>query len=288
MAEYFKCQCNIIFGRPLQVALQSYVSYRACITLYQHCSRFTAGGPGIFKTVYIKLKMSTVSSNTLVNKLFGKAILKNFFDALSYSQEGEDKILDRFFEHRNKGFFVDVGAHDPIRFSNTYKFYLKGWRGINIDAMPGSMHAFNEHRPSDTNIEAAISDKEEVLTYYAFNEPALNGFSKALSDTRDGQKGYKIIFTKEIRTQRLSALLEQHVPRGTVIDFMSVDVEGLDLNVLQSNDWINYRPQVLLVEITGFDPANMAGNETAAYLDKIGYKFLAKTINTVLFADSQR
>jgi hypothetical protein len=60
----------------------------------------------------------------------------------SYSQEGEDMVLYRTFETVKEGFYVDVGAHHPDRFSNTYKFYKQGWRGINIDAMPGGMDPF--------------------------------------------------------------------------------------------------------------------------------------------------
>jgi hypothetical protein len=71
----------------------------------------------------------------------------------SWSQEGEDLILARIFGDKPDGFYVDVGAHHPKRFSNTYYFYRRGWRGINIDAMPGSMLAFNRLRPSDINIE---------------------------------------------------------------------------------------------------------------------------------------
>src|SRR4051794_14772116 len=71
------------------------------------------------------------------------------FPKASYSQEGEDMILRRFFEEHGKGFYVDVGAHHPKRFSNTYSFYKQGWSGINIDAMPGSMARFRRVRPRD-------------------------------------------------------------------------------------------------------------------------------------------
>ncbi len=72
---------------------------------------------------------------------------------LSYSQEGEDLILQRFFETKENGFYIDVGAHNPTRFSNTFIFYLKGWRGINIEPTPGSKTAFDSVRPKDLNIE---------------------------------------------------------------------------------------------------------------------------------------
>ena len=87
-----------------------------------------------------------------------------FFDGYakkSYSQEGEDLILQRFFEKQAVGFYVDVGAHHPRRYSNTYLFYKKGWSGINIDAMPNSMKRFDKYRPRDINIEKPISEKNK-------------------------------------------------------------------------------------------------------------------------------
>ena len=76
----------------------------------------------------------------------------------AYSQEGEDLILHRVFENQNTGFYVDVGAHHPVRFSNTYFFYLRGWSGINIDAAPGSIRKFAWKRRRDLNLEAALTD----------------------------------------------------------------------------------------------------------------------------------
>ena len=64
----------------------------------------------------------------------------------SYSQEGEDLVLRKIFKKQDKGFYVDVGAHHPKRFSNTFLLYKKGWNGINIDATPGSMKLFNKFR----------------------------------------------------------------------------------------------------------------------------------------------
>jgi hypothetical protein len=110
----------------------------------------------------------------------------------SYSQEGEDAILYRLFENLQNGFFVDIGAHHPFRFSNTYKFYKLGWRGINIDAMPGSMEAFKAARPNDINLEIPVSDKEEDLPFFTFNDHALNTFSEELAKERDGKDIYKI------------------------------------------------------------------------------------------------
>ncbi len=83
----------------------------------------------------------------------------------SYSQEGEDMVLRRLFEQKTVGYYVDVGAHHPKRFSNTYYFYKRGWRGINIDAMPGSMKLFNKMRPRDINVEIPVSSGEGEILY---------------------------------------------------------------------------------------------------------------------------
>lgn len=205
------------------------------------------------------------------------------FGTLCYSQEGEDMVLNRIFENKKNGFYVDVGAHHPKRFSNTYFFYKMGWRGINIDAMSGSMNPFKASRPLDINIEIPVSDKDEILTYYIFNEPALNGFSKELSDSRNGLRAYKIIDTKEMQTKKLSDILDDFLPEGQTIDFLSIDVEGLDFQVLRSNDWDKYKPNVVLVEVLGSTLNQIIASETAKFMESQGYVIFAKTFNTVFF-----
>jgi FkbM family methyltransferase len=225
------------------------------------------------------------------NRLLGpiRRIRKKLFDGYgyslkSYSQEGEDMILDRIFADKPHGFYVDVGAHHPKRFSNTYYFYKQGWRGINIDATPGSMRAFNKYRPADTNIEAPVSRKKQTLTFYMFDDPALNGFSQQLSEQRstNGQ-AYKIIQTIDLETVTLSEILAKHLPKGQLIDFMSIDVEGLDYDVLLSNDWNRFRPKIILVEILNRSLEDLFNHEITKLLNSEGYVITSKTMNTVFF-----
>ena len=216
-------------------------------------------------------------------------IKNHYFDGYSlksYSQEGEDMILKRLFEKQEKGFYVDVGAHHPKRFSNTYYFYKKGWNGINIDAMPNSMKLFNKIRPRDINIEKPISDEKQILTYYAFNEPALNGFSKELSDSRvKEENNYHIIFEKDIETSTLEEVLDINLPRNQEIDFLSIDVEGLDFMVLKSNNFEKYKPKVILIEILGSSLSDIDNNEISILLKKFNYLIYAKAVNTVIFIE---
>ncbi len=212
--------------------------------------------------------------DTQVEKNFGRT---------SFSQEGEDMILSRIFEDRETGFYVDIGAHHPQRFSNTMLFYQKGWRGINIDALPGSMEAFQKERPEDINLEIAISDKVEELRFYIFNDTALSTFSRTLAEEYKYKDEYSVAGEILLKTRRLEDIFIKHLPPGQRIDFMSVDVEGLEMNVLKSNNWKVFKPQVVLTEVLEFDFNNFPDTELYYFMKNNGYSFFAKTRNTVIF-----
>ena len=203
----------------------------------------------------------------------------------SWSQEGEDIVLMRIFKNKPNGFYVDVGAHHPKRFSNTYSFYRMGWAGINIDAMPGSMRIFQRLRPRDINIEMGVAKAPGSLDYYVFNEPALNGFSVDLSRERDeSDNNYYVKDVVKIDVCTLEQILDKHLACNE-IDFMSVDVEGLDLDVLQSNNWTKYRPSYVLAEILRSSLHELDQDTVVKFMREQGYVVFAKQVNTVIFKD---
>ena len=202
---------------------------------------------------------------------------------LCYGQEGEDLILNRLLEGQSLGFYVDVGAHHPVRFSNTYLFYQRGWHGINIDAMPGSMKGFNKVRPRDINIECGVAGIAGKLLYYRFNEPALNTFD-AVEAAHKNKLPYQIIDTVEVAVERLDALLARHLIPGQQIDFLSVDVEGKDEEVLRSNDWGRYRPRYILAETLRTDMLSLGKCPLVQFLRGVGYTPVSKAYNTSFFA----
>lgn len=209
------------------------------------------------------------------------------YSVQSFSQEGEDRILLRYLAGREGGFYIDVGAHHPHRYSNTYLFYRMGWSGVNIDARPGSMNAFKKFRPRDINIECGISNEEAVLDYYVFNEQALNGFDIKLSIEREEKyEQFYITDSLQVPVRPLSSVLKEYVPSYQKIDFLSIDVEGLDYEVLLSNDWAAFRPEFVLVEILKTDIVSFQASKTAKFMSKLGYVLVAKTYNTYFFRDS--
>ncbi|HEY0077443.1 MAG TPA: FkbM family methyltransferase [Pyrinomonadaceae bacterium] len=177
-----------------------------------------------------------------------KALLGHEIPGFSFSTGGEDAVLNFLFAFKNEGFYVDVGAFHPTVASNTYLFYLKGWRGINIDARPGSMSAFRSLRPEDINLEAAISDKSEELTYYVMKDShsSINTFS----EEHVRRLNLRETISKEIKMRpvALREVFKQHLAPGQEIDFLTIDVEGLELDVLSSNDWRRFRPKVIMLE----------------------------------------
>ncbi len=200
-----------------------------------------------------------------------------------YAQDGEDLILDRYLEGQASGFYVDVGAHHPMRLSNTYLFYQRGWRGINIDAMPGSMKAFARFRPRDINVECGVACSAGILAYHRFNEPALNTFDATEAQLKN-HPPYRLLDTIDVAVERLDVLLSRYLPAGQQIDFLSVDVEGKDEEVLRSNDWQRYRPRFILAETLRTEMLNIGVCPVVQFLNSVGYTPVSKAYNTSFFA----
>ncbi|MEM9474850.1 MAG: FkbM family methyltransferase [Pseudomonadota bacterium] len=194
-------------------------------------------------------------------------------------------ILARLFEGQKSGYFVDIGAHHPKRLSNTYHFYRKGWTGINVDAAPGSMDLFKKIRPRDVNIECGVGANSGTLTFYLYSEPALNSFSPdtVIEDSPSDDR-IRPIEKTNVEVQPLHALLETHAGNRK-IDFLSVDVEGYDFQVLKSNNWNEHRPKYVLVEIYGKSFAETLESEAGQFLLSVGYEICAKTVNTAFFRE---
>ena len=210
--------------------------------------------------------------------------MRYFKPNLSYSQEGEDMVLKRLFEGQESGFYVDVGAHHPYRFSNTALLYEGGWRGINIDPNPGTAALFDRYRPHDVNLELGINNSSEPLDFYIFKEPALNTFDKKTALEHISSGLWELLHKKSVQQKTLSEVLDQHLPEGIKIDFLTIDVEGIGYEVLTSNDWNKYLPDVVLIEVWGdLTLMSLLSMPESELLSSYGYELIAKTVNTAFF-----
>ena len=207
----------------------------------------------------------------------------------SFSQQGEDTVLLSYFQHRPAGFYVDVGAHHPWRFSNTFAFYRRGWRGLNVDATPGSMDAFRRHRPRDVNVEAAVGSRPDAVTFFEFAEPAFNALALTADQVASVGQRSPLVRTSQVVAVPLGRLLAEHLPPGQAIDFLTIDVEGLEIDILSTNDWDRHRPTVIVAEDLGaFDVPTVLSRPLSRYLGEVGYRLCGKSHHTLFFVEASR
>lgn len=209
-------------------------------------------------------------SQSLKNLYWSNIKRKNF------SQGGEEIFLKTYFKDKLNGFYIDVGCHDPYRYSNTAFLYKLGWTGINIDANEKSIERFKKYRDRDKNIRALVFDEKNSLKYYYFNDHALNG---VLENDRVGELlelEYKIIKIENLQTITLDKILENNRPPG-IIDLLNIDVEGKELNVLNSIDLNKYFVKIIMVE------QNNNLNQIENYLLKFNYRLKTKVDRNLVF-----
>lgn len=191
----------------------------------------------------------------------------------SYAQHGEDFAIGQFFNNKSDGFYVDVGAHHPKRYSNTYLLHKSGWQGINFDANPQTIELFKRDRPGDKNLLAGIGKENMEMTYWMFSDPAVNTFSETEAKKWLDKSWIKLIDKKRIRIKTLADVLKNNLPSNQTIDLLNVDVEGLDLSVLESNDWEKFRPKLIVVET---ETSKETSRDIYKFMEANGYGFYTR------------
>lgn len=165
---------------------------------------------------------------------------------ISYAQNMEDVMLARAFAGLNNGFYVDIGAYDPEVDSVTRYFYDNGWRGINVEPVAAQCQRFVVQRPRDVNLQVALGRAEGRMHFYDFAPHGLSTVD-AEAAQRMSARGY-VPREYDVAVTTLAAVLREHAP--AIVDFLKVDVEGAEAEVLAGADWRACRPRVILVEAT--------------------------------------
>ena len=193
----------------------------------------------------------------------------------SYSNWGIDMMADFIFREKNKGVFIDIGCHHPMINNNTYPLYKRGWNGINIDIDYSAIDSFNFLRSKDTNIEIAVSDNvgnSDLFFYH--NRAAKNTLSK--------EKGLDAKQIRSIKTTTLNKIIQESIYKDQKINFLTIDVEGFELNVLRGFDFKKYKPELVVVELiqrgmTEFfhqNITNIQNSDIYLYMIKQDYKLV--------------
>ncbi|HSR26800.1 MAG TPA: FkbM family methyltransferase [Candidatus Eisenbacteria bacterium] len=160
---------------------------------------------------------------------------------VSYAQNGEDVVLARVFGDRADGYYIDVGAFAPDHGSVTKHFYDRGWHGINVEPARAAFERLRTARPRDVNLNICISDRAGLATFYESAETERSTLSaEVAADLRAAAR------TVEVRP--LADVCAEYAPDH--IDFLKVDVEGHEAEVIAGADWSRWRPVVLVIEAT--------------------------------------
>ena len=225
--------------------------------------------------------MSKISENNIFYKLYLYYNLYIRHKALkvrtTYSQHQEDLFINNYFKDKNNGFYLDVGCYHPIKYSNTALLHNRGWRGINIDMNQTSIDLFNILRKKDKNICAAISNEnKEAIQYLDHAFSPINTLVKKFSDTTSKTISFNKHLEKKIQTYKFSQIVEAQELQINQIDFLNIDAEAHDFEVLEGIELSSYNVKMICIEM--FDSQNQIDERKFKdYLIKYNYH-LIKTI----------
>ncbi|MBS1738555.1 MAG: FkbM family methyltransferase [Bacteroidetes bacterium] len=202
---------------------------------------------------------------------------------ISFSQSGEDIIVEYLLGLRNITIptFLDIGGYHPVYANNTYKFFLKGARGVNIDANPAAIESFKMKRPQDVNLNVGVGSKEGNFPFFIMEEESLNTFSEEEMYNLESL-GHQLKQQIDIPVVEVNKILEKYFKAGC--DFFSLDAEGVDFEIIQSFDFDKYAPKVICIETINYTPDGTGSKRTelCTYIEAKGYFEYANTnINSI-------
>ena len=194
----------------------------------------------------------------------------------SHSQYGEDMVAGALFPLGMKGTYVDIGAHHPVFYSNTYHFYRRGWSGLVVDATSALIRQFAILRPRDTAVCACVgAEAGKQVTFYRFKESPYDTIDPASAADAQNVHRAKLIAEVPMLTQTVQMLIDANLPSKS-IDLMSIDIEGMDEAILRSKQWRQSRPRVLIFERHGLDLLKVENDSLLTFMFGVDYELYGK------------
>jgi FkbM family methyltransferase len=208
---------------------------------------------------------------------------------ISFSQCGEDLIIKYMAKLRFLSIpsYLDIGAFNPWYLSNTALFYKEGSRGINIEANPQLIHKFIKERPDDINLNIGVGIKDGSMPFYIFEDTTLSTFSETEATTAQADYGHKLAATIMVQVHSINNIVEEYCS-GKWPDILTIDVEGIDFEVMQDADFSNSKPKIICAETAEYSPIG-AGKKRDEYIRLIqdkGYYLYADTNLNSIFVEN--
>ncbi len=205
-----------------------------------------------------------------------------FKSFISYGGSGEDIFISKFFGDLKKGFYVDVGALHPINGSLTYLLYQKGWNGINIDMMQENLKLFEIFRKRDVNLNIAVSSSKGLINAYLFEiGSGINTIQLEVAK-KWKSKINKNFVTREVKKNTLNNILKNNKVVKS-FDYLNIDVEGHEFDVLKGFNLKKYKPKLISVEIHVLKTKDIFRSSVFKYLSKNNYELVSQYKQTSFF-----
>ena len=207
---------------------------------------------------------------------------KCYLNRKQYSQWGEDQFIAEYFKNKQKGTYLDIGCFHPLMYSNTCLLYKKGWSGINIDINPTSIDLFNIVRPTDTNLCTTIDENKKIFEIY-YDDP----FSPVNTLDKNFYKNLKKNNLKDsknftVRSQTIEEIIK--VSNIKKIDFINIDVEGMDFNILTKIKIEEFKPNLISIETHKVDGSESEDyHQIKNFLEKNNFIIFKRVGPTTLF-----
>jgi FkbM family methyltransferase len=205
----------------------------------------------------------------------------------SFSQAGEDQVVRYLFEKLNiaRPTYLDIGTNHPVLGNNTYYFYLRGSKGICIEPDPDYYALIRKNRRRDVVLQVGIGSeeaREALLHVFPHPYSGWNTFSKEEAISRGQESGVNFVKTMKIPLLTIDSVIEKYFDPHP--NFISVDVEGMDLAILRALDFSRFKPEVICAETITFSTRNEEEklDDIAIFLKDKGYFVFGDTrINTI-------
>jgi FkbM family methyltransferase len=240
-------------------------------------------------------KLNNFSARECIKWIYYQIVPRKYdprYCKLSYSQEGEDILLsyflwDKYWDRSYAGTYLEIGAHHPFRYSNSFLFYSRGWRGVCVDPIPDTKKLWRTYRPKDIFIEAVVSSevndrhlpREELVPFVVKHHSELSSLDAEV----DISSGDYVAHVSKISLPRIV----QDFLCNKSVDFMSIDVEGRELEILRTNDFGQFRPSLLCVEILSTSIELLNERDVHNLLIENDYSLVSKLCNSFIYRDNK-
>lgn len=229
----------------------------------------------------------------IINNQFFKRVYNKLTGipySISYSQTGEDIIIDFLIGAKKiKDFtYLDIGANDPVKINNTFKFYEAGYKGVCIEPDPVIFKKLIKKRPKDICLNIGIAgEKSANADFYKMDQPGLNTFSKEEALALEKNKQGKICEVIKVPLRTVEEVIDEYFDGKSPV-FINLDVEGLDEEILRNFPFHKYRPSIFCVETVHYtdDASSEKRTEIFDIMQSNSYKPFADTyLNTIFYRD---